>query len=118
MKYYSSWQEDEAFRDGRNDASNGSIDHFRDNWAWDGPDKAYYDGIKEQEEEDNRRRQYIQEERQEEARYERQRELVRQYEREQEDAQYEQYLEDERYNEQMQQQFEEPPNIEPDDRME
>jgi hypothetical protein len=56
---YFTWEEDEAYRDGRRDASMNREDHFRDSRMFsepDSPDRAYWDGQEEYKKEQERKR--------------------------------------------------------------
>lgn len=93
---YWSYEENEAYRQGKRDAGRGYRNSFEyDKHAWDGPDKAYWDGFKEQEREEQRREERKQEERMEQERMERRAQEQREYrammEQQEEDfwAQYE-----------------------------
>lgn len=78
---YFSWEEESAYRKGREDARYGRHDYDYDEHFGGDIDKAYYDGIREQEYEDERRREMyedelrIEEERRREEQYLRMREM-------------------------------------------
>lgn len=66
---YFTWEEDDAYREGKRDAEYGRESSFNhDRHAWGGPDRAYWDGVNEVKEEEERRQRYREEERQEEER--------------------------------------------------
>lgn len=92
---YFSWKEDEAYRDGYNDGRCGRRDHFRDEHFGNDTDKAYYDGLREAEEE--RRREMYEEERRMEERKQRKQEEHRQYMRDLEEQEYYKQMEQEQY---------------------
>jgi hypothetical protein len=82
---YFSWEEDEAYKQGKKDESNHRGDYVHDKFAYDGEDRAYWDGR-----EDEKRAERIREEerqmeeeqlRQEEERQQRQERLRQEEER-------------------------------------
>jgi len=94
-RHYISYEEDEAYREGKRDESHRRSDFTHNSFAFDGADRAYFDGREDQrheEREEERRREEREEERQEEARQER-REYERMQERQREEE-YEMYLHD------------------------
>jgi hypothetical protein len=101
-RHYFSYDEDEAYKEGKRDESHRRSDFTHNSFAFDGADRAYFDGREDQkreEREEERREEERQEERREEERQER-----RAYEREQErqrEEEHEIYL-----NDQIQQQRE------------
>jgi hypothetical protein len=92
---YFTYREDEAYREGRRDAEYGWSGYDHDRHAWDGPDKAYWDGRKEYEREEECRREYIEEERRAEEREHQRQQEKREYIRAMEEAEYERYNEQE-----------------------
>lgn len=86
--YYYSYEEEDAYRNGRGDANCGRFDHRYDCHFGDDVDKAYCDGHKEVEEEreEERSREIEEEERQSRWRWEAQQERMRQ--QEEEEARY------------------------------
>ena len=111
MSHYWSHEEDEAYRKGKRDAEYGRKDHFRDKYAWDGPDRAYFDGQKEYERQEENRREEREQDEREERRQQERREYDRQM-RQQEEDYYRQQEEDAYYNQQQKPQM---PESEPDD---
>jgi hypothetical protein len=78
MGYYFSWEEDEANKCGRQDERNGRSDYTHSKYAYDGVDRAYWDGREEEQREEKRREEERREEeerqeREEHDRYERRR---------------------------------------------
>ena len=101
---YSTWKEDEAYRDGYNDGRYGRRDYFRDEHFGNDADKAYYDGLREAErEEEERRREIYEQERKQEEIEERRREEHRQYMRDLEEQEYYAQMEQQQYPEPLQQ---------------
>lgn len=79
MRYYSTWQEEESYREGRRDAEYGRKDYSRNEHFGNDSDRAYYEGLREAEREEERRREIYEQERQEEERqYQRQQEYYQQ----------------------------------------
>ena len=84
MGYYFSVEEDEAHRQGHNDYGYRT-DYERDKYAYEGVDKAYWDGYKDEQRAEQLRdeeRQREDEERRQEQRRENEREIRRQQEEE------------------------------------
>ena len=73
MGYYFSWEEDEANKQGRQDERNGRHDYEHSKYAYDGVDRAYWDGREEEQREEERREEEERQERVEHDRYERRR---------------------------------------------
>ena len=103
MRSYFSWEEQEANKQGHQDESRHRSDYEHDRYAYDGVDRAYWDGRKDEQEAERQREYERQEEqereRQERDRYdrqERQRKEERQY---QEQLDYEREMEDRRVRE-------------------
>ena len=86
-EHYWSYEEQEAYKDGKRDEERHNSDYQHDKFAYDGPDRAYWDGRKDQEAE-TRQREEEERERQEEE----ERELNQERER-QEEREYQEYLE-------------------------
>ena len=70
MGHYFSWEEDEANKQGHQDERNHRSDYEHDKYAYDGEDRAYWDGREEEAREEKRR----EEEREDEERQEREEE--------------------------------------------
>ena len=70
MGHYFSYEEDEANKQGHNDERNHRSDYTHSKYAYDGEDKAYWDGREEEAREEKRR----EEEREDEERQEREEE--------------------------------------------
>ena len=81
---YFTWEEQEAYKQGKQDESHHRTDFDHDRFAYDGEDRAYWDGRKDEQDEEERQERQRQEEQQqqeaeEELRYERDRQEERQY---------------------------------------
>ena len=50
MRHYFSYEEDEANKQGHNDERNHRNDYEHDKYAYDGEDRAYWDGRKDEQE--------------------------------------------------------------------
>lgn len=84
---YRSYEENEARKQGYRDSEQGRRDYYHSQHAFDGVDRAYWDGRKEQERDENRREEEREQERQaEEA------EMRRHQERMREEEEYNIYL--------------------------
>ena len=70
MRHYFSYEEDEANKQGHQDEKNHRNDYEHDKYAYDGEDRAYWDGREEEAREERRR----EEEREDEERQEREEE--------------------------------------------
>src|SRR3546814_856511 len=88
MRNYYSYTEDEAYRDGRRDAEYGRRNYDYDEHFGGDIDRAYYEGLRDQEREEDRRREYLEQERREEERQVRMEEERRQYLRDLEEQEY------------------------------
>jgi len=86
-RHYFSYEEEQAYKEGRHDEERHRRDYSHDRYAFDGEDRAYWDGRKDEEHDEHEHREREEQERMEEERMERQRE-----ERRREDEEYEMYL--------------------------
>lgn len=89
-RHYFSYEEDEAYREGKRDESHRSSDFGHNSFAFDGADRAYFDGREDQKREEQRAEERREEERMEE-RHEELRQERREYERQQELQREEEY---------------------------
>jgi hypothetical protein len=110
MGHYFSYEEDEANKQGHNDERNHRSDYTHSKYAYDGEDRAYWDGRKDEQENERRREEEREEEerqeREEQERYERQRRERAEREREQEEDYQRQRYEDDMRERDAEQQFE------------
>ena len=73
-RLYVTWQEDDAYRQGQSDAARGRRDYERVSQGcadWDTPDKAYWDGVKDYQDELARKRRNEEQQSEYDAEYER-----------------------------------------------
>ena len=93
MRHYFSWEEDEANKQGHNDERNHHSDYEHDRYAYNGEDRAYWDGRDDEAKEMRRQRDEREEEerqeREDQERYERRRHEQAEFERQQEEEEYE-----------------------------
>lgn len=85
-RHYYDWDESQAYKDGRSDVERGRRDYGHDRYAYDGVDRAYWDGRKDEEREVHEREEREEEERRE---YEHQERLYQ----ERRDREQEEYIE-------------------------
>ena len=92
MGHYFSWEEDEANKLGHQDEKNHRSDYTHSKYAYDGEDRAYWDGREEEAREAKRREEEREDEerqeREDQERYERRRHEEAEAEREQEEEEY------------------------------
>lgn len=103
---YVSWKEDEAFREGKRDAEYGRNNCQYDRHFGGDVDKAYFDGVREQEREEERRREMYDEMRREEEMQARRQEDHLRYMRDMGEQEYDMQQEDDRQQEEDMQQDE------------
>ena len=110
--FYGSRAEEESYDKGYGDGRSGRQDHFRNEHFGNSADKAYFEGLRQAEQErEERRRMYEEERRREEQEEYRRREQIARWQQEEEQRYWEQ-IEQDRMREQ-EQQYQEPPYEEP-----
>jgi hypothetical protein len=97
-RHYFSWEEDEANKLGHQDERNHRSDYTHSKYAYDGEDRAYWDGREDEAKEEKRREEEREEEerqeREEQERHQRRIEAQREQERQQEEDYQRQRYED------------------------
>ena len=98
MRHYFSYEEDEAYKEGKRDEERNRTDYYHDKYAYDGEDRAYWDGRKDEQEAERRREEEREDEerreREEERRNHERRERAAEYERQQEEYERQRYEDD------------------------
>ena len=93
MRHYFSWEEDEANKQGHDDEKHHRSDYTHSKYAYDGEDRAYWDGRDDEAKEMRRQREEREEEerqeREDQERHMRRMEAQREEERQQEEEEYE-----------------------------